>query len=81
MIVTEASKITQDVSTSAMHAAPITDVENISLMPAATEGSVDLRSPSKSLKVILDLCSCTMTNSPLWGWMNADLCTFSNFGC
>ncbi|QCE12258.1 uncharacterized protein LOC114183742 [Vigna unguiculata] len=51
MIVTEASKITQDVSTSAMHAAPITDVENISLMPAATEGSVDLRSPSKSLKM------------------------------
>ncbi|BAT83690.1 hypothetical protein LR48_Vigan03g051300 [Vigna angularis] len=50
MIITEASKITQDASTSAMHAAPITDVENITRMPAATEGSVDLRSPSKSLK-------------------------------
>ncbi|XP_022635572.1 uncharacterized protein LOC106758869 isoform X2 [Vigna radiata var. radiata] len=50
MIITEASKITQDASTTAMHAAPITDVENITRMPAATEGSVDLRSPSKSLK-------------------------------
>ncbi|XP_047148161.1 uncharacterized protein LOC124820490 isoform X2 [Vigna umbellata] len=50
MIITEASKITQDARTSAMHAAPITDVENITRMPAATEGSVDLRSPSKSLK-------------------------------
>ncbi|XP_068484735.1 uncharacterized protein [Phaseolus vulgaris] len=51
MIVTEASKIGQDVSTSGMHAAPSTDVENIYRMPAATEGSVDLRSPSKSLKM------------------------------
>jgi len=65
MIITEASKIVQDVSTSGMHAAPSTDVENISRMPAASEGSVDLRSPSKSLKVILDLLSCTLTNSPL----------------
>jgi len=65
MIVTEASKIGQDVSTSGMHAAPSTDVENIYRMPAATEGSVDLRSPSKSLKVTLDLLPRTLTNSPL----------------
>ncbi|KAL5166996.1 hypothetical protein HKD37_18G051834 [Glycine soja] len=51
MIITEASKITQDVSTSGNHAGPSTDVENIALMPRATEGSVVLRSPSKSLKM------------------------------
>ncbi|KAG5008325.1 hypothetical protein JHK85_026867 [Glycine max] len=52
MIVTEASKITQDVSTSGKHAGPSTDEENIARMPGATEGSVVLRSPSKSLKMV-----------------------------
>ncbi|CAJ1818219.1 unnamed protein product [Sphenostylis stenocarpa] len=49
MIVTEASKITQDAN--GMLAAPSTDVENVAHMPAAAEGSVVLRSPSKSLKM------------------------------
>lgn len=53
MIITEASKITQDVSTSGKHAGPSTDEENIARMLGATEGSVVLRSSSKSLKVML----------------------------
>ena len=65
MIVTEASKITQDVSTSGKHAGPSTDEENIARMPGATEGSVVLRSPSKSLKVMLYLLPCILTKSHL----------------
>ncbi|KAG4914786.1 hypothetical protein JHK87_052343 [Glycine soja] len=49
MIVTEASKITQDVSTSGKHAGPSTDEENIARMLGATEGSVVLRSPNDGL--------------------------------
>ncbi|KAK7394818.1 hypothetical protein VNO78_15357 [Psophocarpus tetragonolobus] len=51
VIVTEASKITQDVSTSGKPAVPSTEMENVTCMPAASEGSVFLRSPSKSLKM------------------------------
>ncbi|RDX99667.1 hypothetical protein CR513_17254 [Mucuna pruriens] len=49
MIVTEASKIILDAS--GKLAAPSTDVESTARMPAANEGSVVLRSPSKSLKM------------------------------
>uniref|UniRef100_A0A0R0ETP4 DUF7642 domain-containing protein n=1 Tax=Glycine max TaxID=3847 RepID=A0A0R0ETP4_SOYBN len=52
-VLRRASKITQDVSTSGKHAGPSTDEENIARMLGATEGSVVLRSPSKSLKVML----------------------------
>lgn len=51
MIITEASKIAQDVSKSGKLAAPSTDVENMARMPVATETSLVSRSPSKSLKM------------------------------
>lgn len=51
MIITEASKIAQDVSNSGKPAAPSTDVESMVRTPAATEASLVLRSPSKSLKM------------------------------
>lgn len=55
MIITEASKVAQDGGKSGKLAAPSTDLENMARMPAATDGSFVLRSPSKSLK---------MTSSP-----------------
>ncbi|KAG4911830.1 hypothetical protein JHK86_052263 [Glycine max] len=66
MIVTEASKITQDVSTSGKHAGPSTDEENIARMLGATEGSVVLRSPSKSLKGIQNILNLICRNDGLW---------------
>lgn len=63
VIVTEASKISRDISMSGKLIAPSTDVENMGRMPATTEGSVVLRSPSKSWKVIIELLSCFLTKS------------------
>lgn len=60
MIITEASKIAQDVSNSGKLAAPSTDVESVVRTPAATEASLVLRSPSKSLKVMVTLLSCIL---------------------
>ena len=63
MIITEASKIAQDVSKSGKLAGPSTDVENMARMPVATEASVVSKSPSKSLKVMVDLLLCILTLS------------------
>jgi hypothetical protein len=53
VIITEASKISKELSKSWKPAAPSIDVENMTRMPATTEGPVVLRSPSKSHKVII----------------------------
>lgn len=53
VIITEASKISRDVSKSGKHIGPSIDVENMARTPA-TDGSFVLRSPSKSHKVMLD---------------------------
>nr|AFK35241.1 unknown [Lotus japonicus] len=51
VIITEASKISQDVGKIGMPTAPSIDVENIARLPTTTEGSVVFRSPSKSRKM------------------------------
>ncbi|XP_061339941.1 uncharacterized protein LOC133286530 isoform X2 [Gastrolobium bilobum] len=51
VIIREASKISRDVSKSGKPTAPSRDVENLTRMPATAEGSVYLRSPSKSWKM------------------------------
>ncbi|KAJ1408569.1 hypothetical protein SESBI_23348 [Sesbania bispinosa] len=51
VIITEASKISRNVSRSGRPIGPGIDVENVARMPATSEGSVVLRSPSKSWKV------------------------------
>jgi hypothetical protein len=53
VIITEASNISKDLSKSWKHIAPSIDVENMTRMPATTEGPVVLSSPSRSHKVII----------------------------
>ncbi|KAE9622039.1 hypothetical protein Lalb_Chr01g0021091 [Lupinus albus] len=51
VIITEASKISQDVSNSGKLIAPSVDAENMAPMPATTDGTVVMRSPSKNWKM------------------------------
>ncbi|WJX77064.1 hypothetical protein P8452_60407 [Trifolium repens] len=52
VIITEASKISKDLSKSWKPIAPSIDVENMTRMPATTEGPVVLSSPSRSHKIM-----------------------------
>lgn len=54
VIITEASRIFRDVSKSGKPVTPSIDFENMARMPAIVEGSVVLRSPSRSHKVMVE---------------------------